>query len=98
MARECRLAGVHVGLPRADVNSNPASPVVDSRSFGEDPSSCQGCRCIFYKDTRRRRSTVCCKSIFPTIAIPMSISQGFAESVDHSRERLDSMDLARFQK
>ncbi len=38
MARECRLAGVHVNFaPDADVNSNPANPVIGYRSFGEDP-------------------------------------------------------------
>jgi beta-glucosidase-like glycosyl hydrolase/CubicO group peptidase (beta-lactamase class C family) len=38
MGRECRELGVHVNFaPVADVNSNPANPVIGDRSFGEDP-------------------------------------------------------------
>lgn len=38
MARECKLLGVNVNFaPVADVNSNPANPVIGSRSFGSDP-------------------------------------------------------------
>ena len=37
-AREGRAAGIHWALaPVADVNSNPANPVINLRSFGEDP-------------------------------------------------------------
>jgi len=38
-AREARAAGVHwIFAPVADVNNNPANPVINIRSFGEDPS------------------------------------------------------------
>ena len=37
-AREGRAVGIHWALaPVADVNSNPANPVINIRSFGEDP-------------------------------------------------------------
>jgi beta-N-acetylhexosaminidase len=37
-AREGRALGIHWALaPVADVNSNPANPVINIRSFGEDP-------------------------------------------------------------
>ncbi len=37
-AREARAIGVHWNLfPDADVNSNPANPIINTRSFGEDP-------------------------------------------------------------
>jgi beta-N-acetylhexosaminidase len=36
--REARAVGIHWALaPVADVNSNPANPVINDRSFGEDP-------------------------------------------------------------
>ncbi len=39
-AREGRALGVHWALaPVADVNNNPANPVINIRSFGEDPES-----------------------------------------------------------
>ena len=38
-ARESRSMGVHVDLgPVADVNNNPRNPVINIRSFGEDPA------------------------------------------------------------
>ncbi len=38
MARELRAVGIHLNLaPVADVNNNPANPVIGVRSFGEDP-------------------------------------------------------------
>ena len=37
-AREARALGVHVNFaPVADVNNNPRNPVINIRSFGEDP-------------------------------------------------------------
>jgi beta-N-acetylhexosaminidase len=37
-AAEARIAGLHLAFsPVADVNSNPANPVINTRSFGEDP-------------------------------------------------------------
>ena len=74
MARECRLAGVHVNFaPDADVNSNPANPVIGFRSFGEDPQRVAKAAVAIFFRSRRRRSTVCCKAFFPAMAIPMSI-------------------------
>lgn len=38
-AREARLLGVHwVFIPVADVNNNPDNPIINIRSFGEDPA------------------------------------------------------------
>lgn len=37
-AREARAAGIHLALaPVADVNVNPANPVINTRSYGADP-------------------------------------------------------------
>ena len=38
-ALEARQAGVHwIYAPVADVNNNPANPIINTRSFGEDPA------------------------------------------------------------
>ena len=38
MARQCVQLGVQVNFaPVADVNINPKNPVINTRSFGEDP-------------------------------------------------------------
>src|SRR5207247_2126048 len=37
-AVEGRAVGIHVNFaPDADVNNNPANPIINTRSFGEDP-------------------------------------------------------------
>ncbi len=39
LAAEARAVGVHVVFgPVLDVNSNPANPIINTRSFGEDPA------------------------------------------------------------
>lgn len=39
IALESRAAGIHwIFAPDADVNSNPANPIINTRSFGEDPA------------------------------------------------------------
>ncbi len=38
IGQQCKSLGVHINFaPVADVNSNPLNPVINSRSFGEDP-------------------------------------------------------------
>ncbi len=38
-AREARAVGIHMAFaPVADVNSNPANPIINTRSFGSDPT------------------------------------------------------------
>ena len=38
IAREGRAVGIHINFaPVVDVNNNPANPVINTRSFGEDP-------------------------------------------------------------
>ena len=40
IALEARAAGVHwIFAPDADVNNNPDNPIINIRSFGEDPKS-----------------------------------------------------------
>lgn len=39
-AREGRAVGIHLAFaPVADVNNNPANPIINTRSFGEDPQA-----------------------------------------------------------
>lgn len=38
-AREARAVGIHLAFaPVADVNNNPANPIINTRSYGEDPA------------------------------------------------------------
>ena len=38
IAKQCRRLGVHINFaPVVDVNSNPKNPIINNRSFGENP-------------------------------------------------------------
>ncbi|MGH7481248.1 MAG: glycoside hydrolase family 3 protein [Longimicrobiales bacterium] len=42
-AEEARAVGVHMDFaPVADVNNNPANPIINTRSYGEDPAQVAG--------------------------------------------------------
>jgi len=49
-AREARAVGIHWALaPVADVNTNPANPTINDRSFGEDPEQVSALVSAFIK-------------------------------------------------
>jgi beta-N-acetylhexosaminidase len=53
IASEGRAAGIHVNFaPVVDVNNNPANPVINTRSFGEDPVRVARLSALFVRGTR----------------------------------------------
>ncbi len=98
MARECRLAGVHVNFaPDADVNSNPANPVIGFRSFGEDPQRVAKAA-VAYSLGLEDGGVQSVAKHFPGHGDTDVDSHKALPSVDHSRGRLDSMDLVPFKE
>jgi beta-N-acetylhexosaminidase len=50
IAREGRAVGIHINFaPVVDVNNNPANPVINTRSFGEDPERVARLSALFVK-------------------------------------------------
>ena len=40
IAKQCKLLGVHINFaPVVDINSNPNNPIINNRSFGENPQA-----------------------------------------------------------
>lgn len=53
MAEEGRASGINVNFaPVVDVNNNPANPVINTRSFGEDPTRVAELSAAFVKGTQ----------------------------------------------
>jgi beta-N-acetylhexosaminidase len=53
IASEGRAVGIHVNFaPVVDVNNNPANPVINTRSFGEDPARVARLSALFVRGTR----------------------------------------------
>lgn len=99
-AREARAMGVHwIFAPDADVNNNPANPIINIRSFGEDPQQVAAFVRAFIEGARSdpaNRVLVTVKH-FPghgDTAVDSHIGLGVIEA---SRERLEQVELAPFR-
>ena len=72
VARQCRQIGVQVNFaPVADVNINPKNPVINTRSFGEDPIQVAD-KVIAYASGLEGGGCYLCANTFPDTGIPMS--------------------------
>ena len=66
-ALQARAVGVNWLLaPVADVNNNPDNPVINTRSYGEDPAAVAQFVGAFLSRARRRRARWPARSISPT--------------------------------
>jgi beta-N-acetylhexosaminidase len=53
IGREARAVGIHVNFaPVVDVNNNPANPVINTRSFGEDPGRVARLAALFVRGSQ----------------------------------------------
>lgn len=97
MARECKLAGVHVNFaPVADVNSNPSNPVIGYRSFGEDAERVAKAVTAYSLGLEDGGVQAVAKH-FPGHGDTDVDSHKALPEVNHSRDMLDSTDLVPFK-
>jgi beta-N-acetylhexosaminidase len=53
IGREARAVGIHVNFaPVVDVNNNPSNPVINTRSFGEDPERVSKLAALFVRGSQ----------------------------------------------
>ncbi|OHE79919.1 MAG: hypothetical protein A2107_04335 [Verrucomicrobia bacterium GWF2_62_7] len=99
-AREARALGVHwVYAPVADVNNNPDNPIINIRSFGEDPAMVSKHVQAFIEGAHSdpaSRVLVTAKH-FPGHGDTATDSHIGLGVVDASRERLERVELAPFR-
>jgi len=99
-AREARALGVHwVYFPVADVNNNPANPVINIRSFGEDPRAVAAQVAAFIEGAHSdpRNYVLTTAKHFPGHGDTSVDSHLNLATVSASRERLQSVELVPFQ-
>ena len=97
-ALESRAIGVHWNFfPDADVNSNPANPIINTRSFGEDPKQVGDFVAAYIKGAHEGSMLVTAKH-FPGHGDTATDSHlGLAEVTgDHAR--LDAVELPPFRR
>jgi len=97
-AREARALGLHWALaPVADVNNNPANPVINIRSYGEDPELVGRLAAAFIRGARQGGLLTTVKH-FPGHGDTAVDSHLQLPTLTADRERLDSVELLPFRQ
>lgn len=97
-AEEARAIGVHWNFfPDADVNSNPANPIINTRSFGEDPKQVGDLVAAYIKGAHEGGMLTTVKH-FPGHGDTASDSHLGVASVNVDRAHLDSIELPPFRQ
>jgi len=97
-AEEARAIGIHWNFfPDADVNSNPANPIINTRSFGEDPKQVGDLVVAYIKGAHEGGMLTTVKH-FPGHGDTATDSHLGVASVNVDRDHLDSVELPPFRQ
>src|SRR5271170_8093767 len=97
-AEESRAIGIHWNFfPDADVNSNPANPIINTRSFGEDPRQVGDMVAAYIKGAHEGGMLTTVKH-FPGHGDTATDSHLGVASVNVDRAHLDSIELPPFRQ
>jgi beta-N-acetylhexosaminidase len=97
-AQEARAIGVHWNFfPDADVNSNPANPIINTRSFGEDPQQVGDLVTAYIRGAHANGMMATVKH-FPGHGDTATDSHLGVAQVTGDMARLKSVELPPFQK
>ena len=98
VARQCKLLGIHINFaPVVDVNSNPKNPIINNRSFGEDPEKV-GKMGVAYMKGMQDNHVLACAKHFPGHGDTDADSHKTLPVVKHLRYRLEEVELVPFRK
>ncbi|MDR0988669.1 MAG: serine hydrolase [Prevotellaceae bacterium] len=98
MAREFRLLGVQVNFaPDADVNTNPLNPVINTRSFGEQPEGVAR-RVIAYAQGLESGGVLSVSKHFPGHGDTDVDSHKALPTLKFDRARLEAIELYPFRR
>ncbi len=97
VARESRAIGVEWNFfPVADVNSNPENPIINTRSFGEDPAQVSALAAAYIRGARQEGLLTTAKH-FPGHGDTATDSHLGVATVSRTREQIEQIDLAPFR-
>jgi beta-N-acetylhexosaminidase len=96
-AAEARAIGVHWNFyPDADVNSNPNNPIINTRSFGEDPAEVSALVRAFIRGVHDGHGMATAKH-FPGHGDTDTDSHLAVSRINGTRQRLDEVELPPFR-
>jgi beta-N-acetylhexosaminidase len=99
-AREARALGIQwVFAPDADVNNNPDNPIINTRSFGEDPQAVAQGVSAFIEGAHQdpARYVLVAPKHFPGHGDTAEDSHMQLAKIDQPKERLESVELVPFR-
>lgn len=97
IGRQCKRMGIHVNFaPVIDVNNNPNNPVINYRSFGEDPGNVCSKGWAYAKGMQDAGILACAKH-FPGHGDTDVDSHKDLPVINHSIERLREVEFQPFQ-
>ncbi|MFZ2286592.1 MAG: glycoside hydrolase family 3 N-terminal domain-containing protein [Bacteroidales bacterium] len=98
VARQCHDIGVNVNLaPVADVNNNPFNPVINYRSFGEDPEKVAS-KAVMYMKGLQDHGIMACAKHFPGHGDTDIDSHTGLPVIRGDRKRFDAVELVPFRR
>lgn len=98
VARQCRLMGIHVNFaPSVDVHTNPANPIIGTRSFGENAERVAWQSIAYAKGLESGRVMAVAKH-FPGHGDTSDDSHLTLPTIKHNKERLEAVELLPFRE
>ncbi len=98
VAWQCRDIGINVNLaPVADVNNNPLNPVINYRSFGEDPEKVAA-KAVMYMKGLQDNGIMACAKHFPGHGDTDVDSHTGLPVIRGDRKRFDTVELVPFRR
>jgi beta-glucosidase-like glycosyl hydrolase/CubicO group peptidase (beta-lactamase class C family) len=98
VAWQCRDIGVNLNLaPVADVNNNPLNPVINYRSFGEDPERVAE-KAVMYMKGLQDNGVIACAKHFPGHGDTDTDSHTGMPVIRGDRDRFERVELVPFRR
>ncbi len=98
IGKQCKRIGIHMNFaPVVDINVNPKNPVINSRSFGDNPQKV-GEKALAYLNGLQSQNIIASAKHFPGHGDTKFDSHLTLPIINHSFQRLDSVELMPFKK
>lgn len=98
VGEQCKRMGIHMNYaPDVDINNNPANPVINDRSFGENKERVSSLAIQYMKGMQSKGILTCAKH-FPGHGDVSVDSHHDLPVINKTRKALDSLELFPFRK
>lgn len=98
IGQDCKRMGIHLNFaPVVDINNNPNNPVINSRSFGDNPIEV-AYKAAAYMKGMQEEGIIATAKHFPGHGDTGSDSHYTLPIINHNKSRLDSVELLPYKE